>query len=101
MIFRLTVALPVAVLGAALFASSVPAQVRGMRGSAPAPRRGISSRFGGRAGFTRAGHRRNFTDSAFLGAPYFYPDDEYDYEPVSPEAPPVQVVVGAPGPPLV
>jgi hypothetical protein len=101
MIFRLTIALPAAVLGAALFASSVPAQVRGMRGSAPGPRTGVSSRFGGRTGFTHAGHRRNFTGSVFLAAPYFYPDDEYDNEPVSSVAPPVQVVVVAPVPPPV
>jgi hypothetical protein len=96
MISRLSIALPIAVLGAALFAQPAPAQVRGMRASGRAPRAGFSFGPGVR---TYPGPRRYFGGSAFLPVPY-YPDyDSADYEPISPEAPPVQILVeGSPQP---
>src|ERR1700686_4219794 len=101
MTFRPTIVLPVALLGVALFASPMPAQVRGMRGSAPAPRTRVSFGVRGRTGSAFAGRRRDFGGSAFLAAPYFYPYDDYVDEPVTPEAPPVQVIVERPAQPPV
>lgn len=96
MIFRLSITLPIAVLGAALFASPAPAQVRGMRASERAARAGFSFGPGVR---TRPGPGRYFGGSAFLPVPY-YPDyDSAGYEPIPPEAPPIQILVeGSPQP---
>jgi hypothetical protein len=93
---RFTVALSVAALGAALCAPTAPAQGRGgMRAPAAAPRARSSFRLSGRGEFDRANRRRFLNDSAFL-FPYYYSDDEFDYEPVAPEALPVQMVVPQP-----
>ncbi len=95
---RLTIALPVVVLGATIFVSSAPAQMRRMSASVPAPRTRISSRFGTRIGFTRVHHRRFFPSSVFL-PPYFYPGYDYDEdEPIATQAPPPQVIVVQPAP---
>ena len=89
---RLNIAVSIAVLGAALIAPSAPAQGRhGMHAPAAAPRARSSFRISERDGFDRPNQRRFLNDSAFL-FPYFYADDEFDYGPVAPEAPPVQVV---------
>jgi len=96
MISRLTIALSVAVLGAALFAPSAPAQGRGgMHAPAEAPRARSSFGLSGRDGFARRNARRFLNDSAFL-FPYLYPDDEFYYGPVAPEPLPVQTVVPQP-----
>ncbi len=96
MISRLSMALPVVILGASLFAPSASAQGRGMRASAVAPRSRPSFRVNGSERFGRQSQRRFLNDSAFLFPPYFYPDDEFDYGPVAPEPPPVQEVVAQP-----
>jgi hypothetical protein len=105
MISRLTIALPVAVLAAALCASSAPAQVHNMGASAPARRAGGSFGHGGRSRLVHPGHHQNFTGSGFLLPSYFYPDDylgyDYDEESDRPQSPPVQVVVAPPAPPPV
>ena len=93
-ISRLTIALPAALFGAALFASSAAAQGHGMRASAPAFRSGGSFRLGG--GNTHARPRRPFNGSVLLSSPYFYPDYDYDYEPLTPGMAPVHVVVMQP-----
>ncbi|MGA7793146.1 MAG: hypothetical protein WCA19_08910 [Candidatus Acidiferrales bacterium] len=93
---RLCIAVSVAALGAALFAPSVPAQGRhGMHAPAAAPRARSSFRLSAREGFDRPNQRRLLNDSAFL-FPYLYADDEFDYAPIAPEAPPVQIVVPQP-----
>jgi len=94
MISRLTIALPVALLAAGLFAASAPAQVRGMA-SARAPHRGSAFRLSGRARLVRPA-RRSF-HSGFA----FYPYYDSDYEPVRSEEPPVNDVVGQPEQPPV
>ena len=94
---RLTIALPAALFGAALLASSAAAQVHGMRASAPAFRNGGPFRTGG--GNIRARQRRPFNGSVLLSSPYFYPDYDYDYEPPTPEMGPVHVVVLQPAQP--
>ncbi|MFY9583442.1 MAG: hypothetical protein WAR21_03000 [Candidatus Acidiferrales bacterium] len=95
---RLTIALPIVVLGVTVFVSSAPAQMRRMGASAPAVRARISSRLGTRIGFARVHHRRFFRSSVFL-PPYFYPDYDYDeYEPIATQAPPLQVIVVQPAP---
>jgi hypothetical protein len=99
MISRLTTALPAAVLGAALFASSAPAQVRGMGTSAPAHRTGGSFRLGRRTGFAHPRQHRFFTGSTFLPSPYFDPAYDPDYEPVVMQAPAPQIVVLQPAQP--
>jgi hypothetical protein len=101
MISRFTIAVSVAVLGAALCAPSAPAQGRrGMHASAAGPRSGSSFGISGREGFDRPNRRRFLNDFAFLFPPYFYPDfypgDEFDYGPAAPPTPPVQVVVPQP-----
>jgi hypothetical protein len=104
MISRIAIAVSVAVLGAALFAPSAPAQGRGgMRAPAAAPRARSNFGISGRRGFARSHERRFLNDSGFLFPPYFYPDfypgDEFDYGPAAPEtppAPPVQVFVPQP-----
>jgi hypothetical protein len=99
MISRLTIALPVALLGAALLAPSAPAQGRGMRAFSAAPRSRSSFRFGGRDGLARPHQRRFLNESAFLFPPYYYPDDEFDYGPVGPEESPGQMAVAQPAQP--
>jgi len=94
MISRLAFTLPVALLVAALFAASAPAhaQVRGMA-SARAPHTGSAFRLSGRTRLVRPS-RRHF----YSGYP-FYPYDDYydsDYEPVTSEESPVNVVVAQP-----
>ena len=86
---RLTTALSVALLGAALLATPVHAQGRGMRGSAPA-RRGGSLRLRGKTRFTRTSHRGFFDGSGF------YPDYDSSEEPFASGEPPPQVVVAQP-----
>lgn len=93
MISRLTIAATFAVLGATLFASPAPAQVRGMRASPASPRARSSFKLRGREGLARQSQRRFLNESGFLFPPYFYPDDEFDYEP---EAPPAQTGVAQP-----
>jgi hypothetical protein len=89
---NLSAILPIAVLGAAIFASSAHAQVRGM-GAHGSARTGIP--FGGRrTGPSHTGHHRNFNDSGYL-YPYF-PDYDYSDESAPPAAPPVQIVVAPP-----
>jgi hypothetical protein len=97
MIRRFTIALSVIVLAAALFASSTPAQVRGMRASGSAPRAGASFRLGGRSGVSRGGRRPGYPGYPLLPFPYLYPD--YDYDSVEPETPPIQVLVAPPAQP--
>ena len=58
-----------------------------------------TSRIGVRGEITRRSQHRFLNDSAFLYPPYFYPDDEFDYGSVAPEAPPVQMVVAQAAPP--
>ncbi len=95
---RLTIALPVVVLGATIFVSSAPAQMRRMSASVPAARTRISSRIGTRIGVARIHHRRFLPRSVFL-PPYFYPGYDYDeYEPIATQAPPPQVIVVQPAP---
>jgi hypothetical protein len=96
MFSRPTIALPVALLGAALLAPSAPAQGRGMRAFSAAPQAHSSFRFGGRDGSARQSHRRFLNEPAFLFPPYYYPDDEFDYGPVAPEESPVQMAVAQP-----
>ena len=96
---RLTSAFYVTVLGAALFASSTPAQVRGTRGSGRGPRTGVSFRLGGRAGEAHPGQRQYFIGSRLEPFPYLYPDYGFDYESAGAEAPPVQLVVAPPAQP--
>src|SRR5579864_589953 len=101
MISRFTIALSVAVLGAALCAPSAPAQGRrGMHAPGAGPRSGSSLGISGRDRFDRANRRRFLNDSSFPFPPYFYPDfypyDESDYGPAAPPTPPVQLVVPQP-----
>jgi hypothetical protein len=104
---NLVAALPVAVLGAALFASSAIAQGRGMRSPGPVPRTGVPSSFGQRTGRTNLGQRRYFNNSASLPYQYFYPDydcnDDYDSanESTPPDESPVQIIVAPPAQPPV
>jgi hypothetical protein len=93
---RIPIALSLAVLGAAVCASSASAQGRGMRASVPAPATVTPASVGdrGAAGFGHARPRRVFRNPALLPYPYFYSGyDNYEYEPPPPEAPPVQVVL--------
>jgi hypothetical protein len=94
---NLSAILPIAVLGAAIFASSAHAQVRGM-GAHSSARTGIP--FGGRrTGLSHTGHHRNFNDSGYLPSGYLYPyfpDYDYSDESAPPAAPPVQIVVAPP-----
>ena len=101
MISRLTIALPVALLVATLFAASAPAhaQVRGMTSARP-PHTGSSFRLNGRSRLVRPS-RRHF----YSGFP-FYPYDDYpyydsDYEPVRSEESPADVLVAQPEQPPV
>jgi hypothetical protein len=99
MISRMNIAVSVAALGAALFAPSAPAQGRrGMHSPSAAPRARSSFRLSGREGIGRLNHHPFLNESAFLFPPYFYPDDEFDYGPVEPAAPPVQLIVQQPAP---
>jgi len=90
--FRLTIALPVAVVAAALCAPSAPAQGRGMRGARPASGARSSIRGGRRIGLGRRGQGRYLNDAGLLDPGYFYPDDEYDYGQYGPEEFPAQYV---------
>jgi hypothetical protein len=96
---QLSIALPVALLGAAVFVSSAPAQMRAGRMSAPGARAGMPFRSGVRAGFVHQRPRRFPRSSAFLLPPYFYPDYDYNYdygyEPVAQEPPPAAAVAPA------
>jgi hypothetical protein len=99
MISRFTCALPIAILGATLFASPAPAQIRGMRGFGPVPRSANSFRLRSRGELGRMSHRRFLNGSAFPLPPYDYPYDESDDGTVVNEASPAQVVVVQPAPP--
>jgi hypothetical protein len=100
-----SVAVVVLALGAWPAVPSASAQGRGgMHVPAAVPRASASiSRGVGREGGGRERQRRFLNDSAFLFPPYFYPWYEYDYGPVSPEAPqeiaPVLMVAPQPAPP--
>jgi hypothetical protein len=80
MISRLSIALPVAILGAVLLASPASAQRRGMSAPAMSSRMGSSFRSGARAGFVRPRPGRSFNDRVFLSSPYFFPGYDYDYD---------------------
>jgi hypothetical protein len=96
MISRLTIALPAALLLMALFAASEPAhaQVRGMA-SARAAHTGSAVRLSGRTRLARPVRRRIYS-----GFP-FYPFYDSDYEPVTSEESPANVVVAQPQQPPV
>jgi len=91
MISRLTIALSVALLVAALFAASatVHAQARGLT-SARAPHTGSTFRLSGRTRLVRPSRR------GFYGGFPFYPYYDSDYAPVTSEESPVNVVVAPP-----
>lgn len=94
MISRLTIALPVALIGAALLAPSLPAQGRGGMHAAPAAARGRSVvRLNGRAGSTR-GFQRGYLNEPYLFPPYYYGDDDFYYE--DEYSPPGQYVIPPP-----
>lgn len=91
MIARLSFGVAAAILGVVLCAPAAPAQGRGgMR--APA----VATRARSGTGFARGNvdgrqiHRRFLNDSAFWFPPYFYPDDDYDYETDYPAPPLIQ-----------
>lgn len=90
---RITISFSVALL-AVFFASTAPAQVRGMRASGPGSRNGVSTRLGARSGVAQRVGRRDSAGTAFLPFPYLYPD--YDYQPIAPEAPPVPEALAPP-----
>jgi hypothetical protein len=106
---NLVAVLPVAVLGAALFASSAVAQGRGMRSPGPVPRTGVPFWLGQRTGLTHLGQRRYSNSSAYLPSQYFYLNDDYDTEndnhneneSTVPDESPVQIIVAPPAQPLV
>ena len=85
MIARLTTAVFAVLLGVSLFAPAAPAQGRGTH-SAPA---GLRSRPGPRRiiGERIRASRRFYDGAAYVYPPYFYGDDEYNYEPETPPAP--------------
>jgi len=89
MISRLTMALPVALLVAAFFAASAPAQVRGMT-FARAPHTASAIRLNGRTRLVRPARHHSYAGFAY------YPYYDSDYEPVTSEEPPVNVVVEQP-----
>jgi hypothetical protein len=99
MVSRITIGLTGALLGAALFAPSAPAQGRGMRVSAAVPRARSSFGVSGREGLARPFRRRFFNDSAYFLPPYIYVDDDFDYGTDTPEALPMQIVVAQPAQP--
>ena len=92
------IALPVAVLAAALLPPVSSAQVRGMRTPESTPR--LRSSFGltGRDGNARPSQRHFVDNSGFLFFPYFYADTDSEDKKDKPEPAPVQVLVGAPAP---
>jgi len=87
-IFRLAIALPV--LGALLAAPPAHAQARGGRGTASIGLRG--------RGFAYPARRRFFNGSAWISAPYFYSDSDYDSEFLPYDEQPVPNVVAPPAP---
>src|SRR5438270_11881972 len=92
---RRTLVLSLAICGAALFAAPAPAQVHGVHmgiGSSASTRTGISVRSNGRNGFARPVQRRFNNGSAFIAPWYFYPEYEYEPEPVAPEPAPMRVI---------
>jgi hypothetical protein len=98
MAFRLTVALPVAFLAGALFASPAGAQARGPVGLVSP---GVGRSSGGARGRGRMGRRgagRFIGGPAFL-PPYYYPGEEIPQGPAPQQQPPVRVVVTQPPPP--
>ena len=99
MISRVTFALSVALLVAALFTASAPAhaQVRGMA-SARAPHTGSAFRLSGRTRLVRPTRRRFYS-----GFPFYTYYDYYDsdYDPVTSEEPPANFVVAQPEQPPV
>lgn len=85
MINRL-IGLPLAILGAMVFASSAHAQAHGALSSGPAGRIGMGPS-GRHAGRSLAGTRRSHHSSTGSGyVPYFY--DDYDSQPETSEPPP-------------
>jgi hypothetical protein len=104
MISRLSITLAASIMAASLFAPAAPAQGRGARGSAGAPRARSSFGLNGREGLARPYQRRLLNDSGFFLPPYFYSDDaEFDNVPLEPGAIPVQLIaaqaVSPPPPP--
>jgi hypothetical protein len=94
MISRLTIALPLALLGAALSAASAHAQVRGMA-SGRAPHAGPAFRLSGRSRLVRPARRGFYTGFDYY--PYYDPG----YEPVPSEESPVNAMVAQPDQPPV
>ncbi len=94
MISRLTIALALALLVVGLFAASAPAQVRGM-GFAGAPHPGSAFRLSGRTRLVRPARHHSYAGFAY------YPYYDSDYEPVTSEEPPVNLVVAQPEQPPV
>jgi len=92
MISRLSVCLPVAILGAMLLAPPAPAQGRGGRGAGAGARMRSSFGFNGREGFARPAQRQ-FLNYPYLFPPYFYPYDDFDYGPGAPEPGAVQPII--------
>jgi hypothetical protein len=95
MISRLTFALPVAILGCALFAGSASAQGRGAHPSAASVRSRSSLRIGERDNLSRPGRRRYLNEPGFF-FPYYFPDGELDYGPAEQQAAPVQMLMPQP-----
>ena len=95
MIPRVTIALSLAALCAALGAPSTPAQGRGSHASSATPRTTFSGGMRGRAGSAHRSRGRFFNDSGWLGSPYYYWDDESEY---GADVPPAPAVVAQPAP---
>jgi hypothetical protein len=92
------IALPVAVLAAALLPPMSSAQVRGMRTPETAARTRSSFGLSGPARNARPSPRHFIDNSGFLFFPYFYTDADSEDKKDKPEPAPVQVLVGAPAP---
>jgi hypothetical protein len=98
MVSRFTIALPVAMLGAALLAPNSYAQGHGMRVPEAAPRSRSAFGIGERDGIAHASRRRFLNSFGFFFSPYFYPDANFEDERDIPEPAPVQVIVEQPAP---
>ncbi len=99
MISRLTLALPVAILGGALLAGSASAQGRGAHASAASVRSRSSLRIGARDTLSRPARRRYLNEPGIL-FPYYFPDSELDYGPVEQQATSFQMVAAQPAQPI-
>jgi hypothetical protein len=92
------IALPFAVLAAALLPSVTSAQVSGMRTHETSPRPRSSFGLSGAVGNARPSPRHFVDNSGFLFFPYFYTDSDSGDNRDKPEPAPVQVLVGSPAP---